>query len=71
MALQFQFFDAAAHAPAVQLLEGFRYRPELIGPVDEHALVARVRELPFREFDFHGYKGKRRVCEAPRVFHSP
>jgi len=23
--------------------------------------VERVRELPFREFDFHGYKGKRRV----------
>jgi hypothetical protein len=23
--------------------------------------VTRVRELPFREFEFHGYKGKRRV----------
>lgn len=41
--------------------EGFRYQPELIGPADEDALVARIRELPFREFEFHGYLGKRRV----------
>jgi alkylated DNA repair dioxygenase AlkB len=42
-------------------LEGFRYRAELIAPNDEAALVARVRELPFKEFEFHGYLGKRRV----------
>jgi alkylated DNA repair dioxygenase AlkB len=41
--------------------EGFKYRPELIGPNDEDALLARVRELPFKEFEFHGYLGKRRV----------
>ena len=41
--------------------EGFRYRSELIGPPDEDALVARIRELPFREFEFHGYLGKRRI----------
>jgi alkylated DNA repair dioxygenase AlkB len=41
--------------------EGFRYRRELIGPADERALLARVRELPFRDFEFHGYTGKRRV----------
>src|SRR5215204_4724865 len=41
--------------------EGFRYEPELIGPEDEAALVARVRGLPFRDFEFHGYTGKRRV----------
>ena len=43
------------------LPEGFRYQPELIGPADEVALVAHIRELPFREFEFHGYLGKRRV----------
>ncbi|MFL6228868.1 MAG: alpha-ketoglutarate-dependent dioxygenase AlkB [Pyrinomonadaceae bacterium] len=43
------------------LPEGFRYRPELIGPADEGALLARVRDLPFREFEFHGHTGKRRV----------
>jgi alkylated DNA repair dioxygenase AlkB len=41
--------------------EGFRYRPELIAPEDETALLARVRSLPFREFEFHGYVGKRRT----------
>ncbi len=43
------------------LPRGFRYRPELIGPEEEAALLARVRSLPFREFEFHGYTGKRRV----------
>src|SRR5215216_2171854 len=43
------------------LPEGFGYKPELIGPPEEDALVARIRELPFREFEFHGYLGKRRV----------
>jgi alkylated DNA repair dioxygenase AlkB len=42
-------------------MEGFRYQPELIDSAFEDALVAQVRELPFREFEFHGYKGKRRV----------
>jgi len=42
-------------------MEGFRYQPELIEGAFEDALVAQVRELPFREFEFHGYKGKRRV----------
>lgn len=46
---------------APKLPEGFRYRPELIGPGEEAALLARVRELPFREFEFHGYTGKRRT----------
>ena len=41
--------------------EGLRYEPELIGPAAEAALVAQIRELPFREFEFHGYLGKRRV----------
>src|ERR1044072_6675411 len=43
------------------LMEGFRYQPEIIEPAFEDALVAQVRELQFREFEFHGYKGKRRV----------
>ena len=41
--------------------EGFRYQPSLITDREEQSLVAAIRELPFREFDFHGYKGKRRV----------
>lgn len=48
--------DAVAHLP-----EGFRYRPSVIGSKEEDALVARLRDLPFREFEFHGFLGKRRV----------
>jgi alkylated DNA repair dioxygenase AlkB len=43
------------------LPQGLRYQPSLITATDERALVARVSELPFREFEFHGYLGKRRV----------
>lgn len=41
--------------------DGFRHTPELITPEEEVELLARIGELPFREFEFHGYKGKRRV----------
>jgi alkylated DNA repair dioxygenase AlkB len=40
---------------------GFEYCPELIPPDDEAELIARFRELPFREFEFHGFLGKRRT----------
>jgi len=55
MATQFSFFQNPNG------LQGFQYRPALVDATLEAALVARVRELPFQEFDFHGYKGKRRV----------
>lgn len=44
---------------ASKLPEGFRYIPELIDTAEDPALLARVRELPFREFEFHAYVGKR------------
>ena len=53
--------EGGARKSAAGLPEGFRYKAELIGSADEAALLARVRELPFREFEFHGYAGKRRV----------
>jgi len=67
MTSQFDLFGAGEPAPIAgskvpdRLPEGFRYRPELIGRDDEATLVARIQELPFREFEFHGYVGKRRV----------
>ncbi|MCA1564432.1 MAG: alpha-ketoglutarate-dependent dioxygenase AlkB [Acidobacteria bacterium] len=63
MTAQFNFFNGTGGAGETvpPLPEGFRYRPELIGAAEEDALLARVRELPFREFEFHGYTGKRRV----------
>ena len=47
--------------PAQRFPEGFRYQPELISAADEESLLARIRDLPFREFEFHGFTGKRRV----------
>jgi alkylated DNA repair dioxygenase AlkB len=43
------------------LPEGFRYQPQLIDRDEEHALLAEIRVLPFKAFEFQGYTGKRRV----------
>lgn len=63
MRSQLEFLDSAGdtYEAAPNLPEGFRYRPELISSDDEDRLLACVRELPFRDFEFHGYTGKRRV----------
>ena len=59
---QLDIFGADAEPPAPAALpEGFRYQPAVIGAEEERALLDRVRELPFRDFEFHGYVGKRRV----------
>lgn len=61
--MQLQFFKGGKRAgrSTSGVPEGVRYQPALISSGDQTALVARVRELPFREFEFHGYLGKRRV----------
>lgn len=41
--------------------EGFRYQADVLPADEERALVEHIRELPLREFEFHGYVGKRRV----------
>ncbi len=41
--------------------EGFRYQTEVLPLEEERELVERIRELPLKEFEFHGYLGKRRV----------
>lgn len=41
--------------------EGFRYRSDFLTAAEEEALVARLSELPLREFEFHGYLARRRV----------
>ena len=46
-------------APA--LPPGFHYCPEVITPEDERRLLNRIADLPFKEFQFHGFEGKRRV----------
>jgi alkylated DNA repair dioxygenase AlkB len=56
MADQLDLFRAGPALP-----EGFRYQPELISPAEEARLLEEIRALPFKEFDFHGFAGKRRV----------
>jgi alkylated DNA repair dioxygenase AlkB len=43
------------------LPDGFGYQPEVISPDEESRLLADIAPLPFREFQFHGFEGKRRV----------
>ena len=51
--------DLFASPPA--LPEGFRYQREVIEREMETSLLERFGDLPFKEFEFHGYTGKRRV----------
>ena len=47
---------AAGNAPV-----GLRYEPGLVTTDQERELLDRIGELPLKEFEFHGYVGKRRV----------
>jgi alkylated DNA repair dioxygenase AlkB len=40
---------------------GMRHAPALISPAEERALIAELVRLPFREFEFHGFRGNRRT----------
>ena len=56
MANQLSLLEGARTLP-----DGFRYQPSLVSPADHEELVRAVRDLPFRNFEFHGHLGKRRV----------
>ena len=43
------------------LPEGFKYQPDLISAEQERVLVEQIQTLPLKEFEFHGYTGRRRV----------
>ena len=43
------------------LPEGLDYRAEFLSRQEERELAERLRALPFREFEFHGFHGKRRT----------
>jgi alkylated DNA repair dioxygenase AlkB len=60
MTVQTDLFAASA-TPDPSLPQGFRYQPALITTREQDELLSQLRELPFREFEFHGYTGKRRV----------
>jgi alkylated DNA repair dioxygenase AlkB len=46
---------------APELPEGFVYQPDVISRDMETSLIDEIQSLPFKEFQFHGYVGKRRV----------
>jgi alkylated DNA repair dioxygenase AlkB len=60
MSSQTDLFAASA-MPDPTLPPGFRYQPHVISATEENDLLLRIRALPFRDFEFHGYTGKRRV----------
>jgi alkylated DNA repair dioxygenase AlkB len=44
-----------------KLPDGFRYQPEMLSRSEERTLVSHIALLPFKQFEFRGYRGKRRV----------
>jgi alkylated DNA repair dioxygenase AlkB len=54
--IQRNLFETANELP-----EGMRYAPEVISREEEHTLLRELPALPFKEFEFHGFLGKRRV----------
>jgi alkylated DNA repair dioxygenase AlkB len=53
---QLKLFDASTELP-----EGFRYHANVVSPEREMSVLEQIRQLPFKEFEFQGYVGKRRV----------
>jgi alkylated DNA repair dioxygenase AlkB len=53
---QAKLFEKAPNLP-----EGMRYAGELISPDQERTLLEALPALPFKEFEFHGFRGKRRT----------
>jgi len=49
------------HKVVADLPEGMSYCAQLISRAEEKDLLDHMRDLPFREFEFHGFKGKRRT----------
>jgi alkylated DNA repair dioxygenase AlkB len=56
MSGQLSLFERSSAWP-----DGFRYQPGLLTPREEQALLPDLKRLAFKEFEFHGFLGKRRV----------
>lgn len=41
--------------------DGFRYQPGILSPSEERTLVSHISGLPFKAFEFQGFRGKRRI----------
>jgi alkylated DNA repair dioxygenase AlkB len=58
---QFDLFQSPDPPARQPMPAGFRYVPDLIDAAEEARLVEAFAGLPFKEFEFHGFLGKRRV----------
>jgi alkylated DNA repair dioxygenase AlkB len=63
---QLSLFDTGGDSSSISssasgLPEGFNYRRDVISLAEEEQLLRQMADLPFKEFDFHGFLGKRRV----------
>lgn len=55
------FASQSTPPPPPSMPAGFRYAADVVGAAEEARLVAAFADLPFKEFEFHGFLGKRRV----------
>lgn len=46
---------------ASQPPSGFRYQESLVTPAEQASLILQIEKLDLKEFEFHGYLGKRRT----------
>jgi alkylated DNA repair dioxygenase AlkB len=54
-------FDLFGGAPGTALPEGLKYADGVVAPDEAARLVDIFADLPFQAFDFHGFKGNRRI----------
>ena len=57
MSSQFSLFDPAPAAP-----EGFAYAGDFVAAEEERVILAAIRELELKPFEFRGFLGKRRTA---------
>jgi alkylated DNA repair dioxygenase AlkB len=55
------WFDSHTSGGEPTLPAGFKYQSGVITVVEEETLLAHIKTLSFKEFEFHGFLGKRRV----------
>jgi len=55
------FEPQSTPVPPPSMPAGFRYASDVIDAAEEMRLADAFADLPFKEFEFHGFLGKRRV----------
>jgi alkylated DNA repair dioxygenase AlkB len=53
--------DLFGPTPPQHLPRGFKYQPGVIDHGEESELIRSIEQMPLKEFEFQGFRGKRRV----------